>query len=263
MKPRNTYNGGKGGAGVYQQIINQMPPHRVYIESHLGSGQVMRHKIPAAINYGLDLDASMLAQFGDASCLDIKLDAIDATLWLRHYDFQGDELIYADPPYLHSTRKRLDLYKYEMTQSQHIELLETLRRLPCYVIISGYWSELYADLLQGWRTHSFQAMTRKGVANEWLWMNYPQPAELHDYRYLGADYRERERIKRKIVRWQAKLQGMTPTERYAMLAALGKTADASSLPRIIGVDLAKDSDKTAFHHHSPEVQMRYHEENNP
>lgn len=26
------YPGGKGGAGVFQTIINQFPPHRVYIE---------------------------------------------------------------------------------------------------------------------------------------------------------------------------------------------------------------------------------------
>jgi hypothetical protein len=33
-----TYPGGKGGAGVYQMIINQIPPHRVYIEPFLGGG---------------------------------------------------------------------------------------------------------------------------------------------------------------------------------------------------------------------------------
>ena len=66
------------------------------------------------------------------------------------------------------------------------------------VMISGYWSALYADALQGWHTVSFQAMTRSGKpATEWLWMNYPEPAALHDYRYLGADFRERERIKKR------------------------------------------------------------------
>ena len=31
---------------------------------------------------------------------------------------------------------------------------------------------------------------------EYLWCNYPAPMALHDYRYLGKDFRERERIKR-------------------------------------------------------------------
>jgi len=30
------YAGGKGRDGVYQAIINQMPPHGVYIEPFLG-----------------------------------------------------------------------------------------------------------------------------------------------------------------------------------------------------------------------------------
>jgi DNA adenine methylase len=32
------YPGGKSGAGVYQTIINLMPPHTVYIEPFLGGG---------------------------------------------------------------------------------------------------------------------------------------------------------------------------------------------------------------------------------
>jgi len=43
---RASYFGGKGGAGVAQQIINRMPPHTVYIEPFAGSGAVMRVKRP-------------------------------------------------------------------------------------------------------------------------------------------------------------------------------------------------------------------------
>jgi len=39
---RSTYPGGKGGSGVYQKIINLIPPHDVYIETHLGGGSIMR-----------------------------------------------------------------------------------------------------------------------------------------------------------------------------------------------------------------------------
>ena len=39
-----TYPGGKNGAGVYQAIICQIPPHQVYVEPFLGSGAVMRLK---------------------------------------------------------------------------------------------------------------------------------------------------------------------------------------------------------------------------
>jgi hypothetical protein len=32
-----SYPGGKGGSGVYQTIINQQPPHEVYIEPFLAA----------------------------------------------------------------------------------------------------------------------------------------------------------------------------------------------------------------------------------
>jgi site-specific DNA-adenine methylase len=61
-----TYPGGKGGAGVYQAIINQMPPHDVYIEPFLGAGAVMRRKRPASVNLGIDIDPAVIAGFGEA-----------------------------------------------------------------------------------------------------------------------------------------------------------------------------------------------------
>ena len=36
-----TYPGGKSGSGVYQQLINLMPPHKIYIEAFLGGGAIM------------------------------------------------------------------------------------------------------------------------------------------------------------------------------------------------------------------------------
>ena len=59
------YPGGKNGAGVYQTIINLMPPHDVYIEPFLGGGAIMRQKRPALLNIGVDLDPSTIARFND------------------------------------------------------------------------------------------------------------------------------------------------------------------------------------------------------
>ena len=50
------YPGGKAGDGVYQRLISLMPPHEVYIEPFLGGGAIMRHKRPALLNIGIDLD---------------------------------------------------------------------------------------------------------------------------------------------------------------------------------------------------------------
>lgn len=222
MGPGMRYAGGKNGAGVYQQIINQMPPHAVYIEPFLGSGAVMRRKRPADENIGVDLNRSTIASFNDAISGESGLTAIhgDAVLFLESYQFTGRELVYCDPPYVMESRKGGKIYKYEYDDADHIKLLASLKRLPCMVIVSGYWSQLYVDELAGWRTHTFEAQTRRGMATEWLWMNYQEPKALHDYSYIGSNFRERERIKRKALRWSSRLLAMPDLERKAILSQL-------------------------------------------
>jgi len=58
------YPGGKGGAGVYQTIINNIPPHDTYIETHLGGGNILERKRPAARSVGIDLDPGEPAELG-------------------------------------------------------------------------------------------------------------------------------------------------------------------------------------------------------
>lgn len=99
------------------------------------------------------------------------------------------------------------------------------------VIVSGYWSELYATELAGWHTTTFRAMTRGGKPRtEWLWYNFEPPAELHDYRYLGSGFRERERIKRKKKRWVSRLERMPELERQALLAAISTVQRSLASP---------------------------------
>ena len=69
---------------------------------------------------------------------------------------------------------------------------------------------------------NYQATTHNGMAVEWLWMNYPPPLELHDYRYLGDNSKERERIKLKTARWVAGLKRMPALERNALLSAINE-----------------------------------------
>ena len=223
-----TYPGGKGGAGVCQQIINQMPPHALYIEAFLGSGAVLRAKKPARSSIAIEIDADVITTFSGESGRVPGLTLIcgDAIEWMEdaaaNRYVSSDTLIYCDPPYVRSSRRSpRDLYKFEMTDKQHLELLNLLDSLDCLVIISGYYSDLYDQRLRGWRMHYFQTSTHGGTpATEFLWMNYPPPIELHDYRYLGNNFREREKLKRRKARWLARLQRMQPIERYAMLDAI-------------------------------------------
>lgn len=223
------YPGGKGGDGVYQVIINQMPPHRVYIEPFLGGGAIMRHKRPAMASIGIDSDANVLRMWrGYAGVPGLEVEQGDGVEWLARYQWRGDELVYCDPPYLMDTRScQRPLYRVEMgDEADHERLLKVLVGLPTRVMISGYYSDLYADHLTGWRTVTFNAITRGGkVAEEWLWCNFPEPDELHDYRWLGGNYRERERVRKRQKRWRARLLAMSRMERLAMLSVIADLRD--------------------------------------
>jgi len=224
-----TYPGGKNGSGVYQKIINQMPPHQAYIEGFLGHGAIMRHKHPANVNIGIDKDPDVIAHwetFGHHPDIEVVHgDALELIPRLRTSSKRRATLIYLDPPYLMETRStQREIYNCELSSDDHRRLLDIIVDLPCMVMISGYYSEMYAQALDDWRSITYQAQTRGGrTATEWLWMNYPEPLRLHDYSYLGDNYRERERIKRKADRWVNGKNGLASLpvlERYAILNAI-------------------------------------------
>ena len=198
-----------------------MPPHEVYIETHLGGGSVIFNKRPTTNNIGIEINPKIFNILRNSHRTDIKFINDDAVEYLKNYQFTGKELIYCDPPYLRETRKnRRRLYKYEYTLEQHIELLEVIKTLPCKVMISGYESSLYKKYLKGWHTRFFEASCNHGFGTEWIWMNYSAPVKLHDYRYLGDNFRQRERIKKKTNIWLAKFKSMPILERQALLHAI-------------------------------------------
>lgn len=217
-----TYFGGKGASGTYQRLIGLIPPHDIYIETHLGSGAIMKHKKPADLNIGIDLDQDVLTAHDYGAHVILK--EMDAVSFLKSFSFTGNEFIYSDPPYLPETRQsNRKFYRFDYNTEQHIELLDTLKSLPCRVMISGYQSTLYEKSLKNWYTDHFVTRTRSGaLATEWIWMNYSTPNELHDFRFVGKDFRERERIKRKTHRWLTKLRSLPLSEKHALIQALIK-----------------------------------------
>lgn len=92
-----------------------------------------------------------------------------------------DVLIYADPPYVLSTRKGKQ-YSVEMAKdSEHAELLEALMAHTGPVILSGYDNELYNDTLQGWMKLHHKAQADQGLARmETVWLNYEPQIRLED-----------------------------------------------------------------------------------
>jgi hypothetical protein len=139
--------------------------------------------------------------------------------FLSGYDYQGSELIYSDPPYLRQTRTSGRKYRFDYEEQDHIELLELLKTLPCNVILSGYPSALYDELLGGWRSLELQVMNQGGVRTEKLWFNFTVD-RVHWARYAGKNFTDRQRIKRKAASWAGRYQALPRAERLAVLAAM-------------------------------------------
>ncbi|HEJ4804126.1 TPA: DNA adenine methylase, partial [Pseudomonas aeruginosa] len=118
------YPGGKGKC--YQRLINLMPPHQTYIESHLGGGAVMRNKKAAQRNIGLDLDAKVIELWQSKLPGTCELHQVDAVSFLEGFAFKGEELVYVDPPYVPETRRREKVYRCDYTEADHIRLLRCL-----------------------------------------------------------------------------------------------------------------------------------------
>lgn len=252
------YPGGKNGSGVYQRLISMIPPHDVYIELFAESAAILRRKRPAAKSYAFDLDPKTVAELcrhlppeyfelieADADVAQYRepgspagsnlfieradgLAALDMFAAGRVFWGVNDPartIIYADPPYLiESRRSKNPIYEFEMMdRPKHVELLDKLAAVPCMVMISGYRTPLYNRKLKAWRTEDIPTTNRAGQkVIETVWLNFPEPFELHDYEHVGKDFRERWRIEKKARNWVRQLAAMPPHERYAILGRLNE-----------------------------------------
>jgi len=55
-----------------------------------------------------------------------------------------DTLFFVDPPYVPSTRSKSG-YRHEMSEADHVALLDQLRSVRGMVVLAGYPSKLYDD----------------------------------------------------------------------------------------------------------------------
>lgn len=241
MSKLPSYNGGKCGNGTYQNIINHIPPHGVYVAPFAGHDGIFQKIRRADISILNDKDQRVIERWKKATILKncivcenfmqgslfeqpekpvVILKTQDYACVIAKFKDTADAFIYCDPPYKMDTRSsKKRIYKFDwINDNDHIDFLSLANTCKTNVMISAYESDLYNDMLKGWNTHRFMSMTRAGLKQEIIYYNYPKPAILHDFQYLGKNYRERERIKRKVIRFENKMNRLPDDERNAILS---------------------------------------------
>lgn len=110
----------------------------------------------------------------------VTIEDIPALELISRHRHKTGCLIYADPPYVHATRKHRQSGNYgafEMTDADHVELAGALHQVRGMVAISGYDCPLYAKLYKGWRKVSKITCGNGNCGSsprtEILWLNYP------------------------------------------------------------------------------------------
>ena len=93
---------------------------------------------------------------------------------IRRFNYEN-VLIYADPPYLLETRGGKQ-YRHEMTEQDHLDLLDLLKQHKGSVIISGYPSEMYDRELTCWSRITRKSYNQNAEQRtEVLWCNFETP----------------------------------------------------------------------------------------
>ncbi|MEM7342482.1 MAG: DNA adenine methylase [Actinomycetota bacterium] len=144
--------------------------------------------IPASIR-------TRLGRFADCAerLARVSIDNTDATTVIERHA-SPDTVIYADPPYLGTTRNlrgRHGDYAVDMPKpAEHEHLAHALNTTSARVVLSGYPSPLYDHLYRGWnrieiptRVHTGNATagTTRQARTEVLWTNYDPPHHHHHH----------------------------------------------------------------------------------
>lgn len=218
---KDNYTGHKKIYGVYHKILNEVPKCSTFVEAFAGSASISKIILEHNSNIGITLNEidkaaakQLLKSFPEANI--INGDAMK--LLTAYIKSESDHFIFIDPPYHHSTRPNsTKLYKHEMSNDQHRQLLNLANQSKNKIMIIHPKCDLYDKMLEGWRRVEVKIRYHKKTSVECIYMNYDKPKSLMVDKFLGKDCWDRQRIKRKVDRFISKLKQLPELERNMML----------------------------------------------
>lgn len=114
--------------------------------------------------------------------------------------YNSDAFIFADPPYVLELRGNKNIYQCDLTDEAQVKMLETIQDATCKIMLCGYagGGHLYDKYLfqcgQNWRrykladlVHSCSNQSKKGVGEEFIWVNYELPESAGYYIDLSTE----------------------------------------------------------------------------
>lgn len=183
---------------------------------------MLREKRPASVNIGIEIDPAVVARWNESCVPGVSIVKGDAVEVLMSLDLTVQDLVYMDPPYVTETRRQPKIYRHEYSEADHQRLLSCARSLPSMVLISGYRCPMYDRVLYDWQRHDFLSATQAGRRLESVWFNYELPARLHDPRFLGRTFRERQDVRRRTARLKQRVSTLPVAEQCVLLDWLSR-----------------------------------------
>lgn len=105
----------------------------------------------------------------------VQIECMPALELIPKYRYK-DVLLYLDPPYVLSSRAGGLQYAKEMSDADHEKLLEVILDHPGPVVLSGYDSDLYRNMLKDWHRIELEGRTQSHARRtEVIWTNYIPP----------------------------------------------------------------------------------------
>ena len=218
----NKYIGNKDFSNVIHFLINRLPKSERYFSLFYGSGGLEKSIYTAAAHFICAEKNPECKKYETSMTASIEYS--DYKHLIEQNVFTRDDFVFADPPYIISTRKSgKAFYKFEFDISQHIEFLNYMGSMKAKTMITHPECDLYNSYLKGWFRVDLRYMTQGGWFTDSVYMNYnPEEIELLSYECLGKDFTDRQRIKRQRANIVNKFKNLDPQIRKGIANELRK-----------------------------------------
>jgi DNA adenine methylase len=235
-----SYYGGQNGSGHYQILINHIPKSDVYVEGFLGHSGVINniHLSPGSMVFGFDRDQRVIDYWRHIYASSSEKFSYGCSYLFCHADYTAARVVaemirdkslffHFDPPYRNTSAPKKYLYDIATDRDFESFLQFVLSMSGSHRVMVSHWRDPLFDehlcAIGKFKHIPFRTMSRRGPIDNGIYINYDAGGiELADKSYVGSDFTDRQRIKRKVERNVKKILAMPELERKILLERIFK-----------------------------------------